>query len=115
MGILPKRRQRSWSHQKRSSDHLNRKKKKKKKDAPDDAAGLSANSRKNKASGAEPIQSGVGKIRDELKVYLGNLPWTVDEAALRADFEKFGEITKIRLPVDAHGKRTGSGYIFYSS
>merc|ERR1712125_273793 len=55
------------------------------------------------------------KPRDELKVWLGNLPWSADEAALGAHFGKFGEIARIHLPLNESGGRIGSGYVHYKS
>jgi len=69
---------------------------------------------RNKNADAVP-RSADAKPKDELKVYLGNLPWAADEAVLKADFGKFGEITRIRLPLNEHGKRDGTGYIYYES
>lgn len=48
----------------------------------------------------------------ERKVYVGNLPWTVNETDLRQLFEPFGEVTSAEIVADArHGRSRGFGFV----
>ena len=45
-------------------------------------------------------------------LFIGNLSWNIDEAALAAEFEKFGEINSIRIITDKDsGRSRGLVYI----
>lgn len=55
------------------------------------------------------------KHRDERKIFLGGLPWSVDEQTVRKDFGKFGEIEKCHFCRDEKGKPRGQAYIYYHS
>ncbi len=46
------------------------------------------------------------------KIYVGNLPFTADEAAVRALFAQHGEVTSVALPVDRDtGRPRGFGFV----
>ena len=46
------------------------------------------------------------------KIYVGNLPFTADEAAVRALFSQHGEVTSVALPVDRDtGRPRGFGFV----
>ena len=50
------------------------------------------------------------------KIYVGNLPFTADEAAVRALFAQHGEVTSVALPVDRDtGRPRGFGFVEMSS
>ena len=50
------------------------------------------------------------------KIYVGNLPFTADEASVRTLFAQHGEVTSVSLPVDRDtGRPRGFGFIEMSS
>mmetsp|Transcript_53920 Transcript_53920/g.121102 ORF Transcript_53920/g.121102 Transcript_53920/m.121102 type:complete len:255 (+) Transcript_53920:79-843(+) len=49
----------------------------------------------------------------EKGVFLRDLPWSVDEETLRADFSKFGEIEKMQYRRDSKGRPEGAAYVEY--
>lgn len=45
-------------------------------------------------------------------LYVGNLPYRANEAAVRSLFEEFGQVLSVRLMKDKHtGKRRGFGFV----
>lgn len=58
---------------------------------------------------------GKGKGNSELQVFVGGLPLSVEEAAVRMDFEEFGEIESLRLPLNEEGNARGMAFIVYKS
>lgn len=49
------------------------------------------------------------------KIYVGNLSYSLDEAALRASFTEFGEITDIAFPKDrVTGRPRGFAFITFA-
>jgi len=58
---------------------------------------------------------GKGKGNSELQVFVGGLPFSVEEAALRKDFEECGEIESLRLPLNEEGNPRGIAFITYKS
>jgi len=50
-----------------------------------------------------------------LKVFIKGLPYSVDEAALRKDFEECGEITQLQLPMNEEGRPKGFAFITFST
>lgn len=51
-----------------------------------------------------------------MKVYVGNLPWSVDDEKLREMFEKFGEITEATVIKDKFsGRSKGFGFVTFAS
>lgn len=49
------------------------------------------------------------------KIYVGNLSYSLDEVALRAAFEEFGEIKEIAFPKDrVTGRPRGFGFITFN-
>mmetsp|Transcript_67322 Transcript_67322/g.219291 ORF Transcript_67322/g.219291 Transcript_67322/m.219291 type:complete len:177 (+) Transcript_67322:624-1154(+) len=65
-----------------------------------------------KIAAGEAAEEASQKVEDG-KVWLGDLPWSVDEATLRTDFGKFGEILLLRYPVDKAGRAMGTAHISY--
>jgi len=59
-------------------------------------------------SSKEPKQQGVN-------LYVKNLDENTDEAALRALFESFGQITSVAAPTDDKGKCKGFGFVCFAS
>ena len=50
------------------------------------------------------------------KLYVGNLPWSVDTAKLREIFAEFGEITDATVISDKYsGRSKGFGFVEYGS
>ena len=46
------------------------------------------------------------------KIYVGNLPFTADEASVRTLFAQHGEVTSVSLPVDRDtGRPRGFGFV----
>ena len=51
-----------------------------------------------------------------MKVYVGNLPWSIDQAGLKKLFEKFGEITETAVISDKFsGRSKGFGFVTFAS
>jgi len=66
----------------------------------------------------------VGKINDSAQaadtkittLYVGNLPYRANEAAVRELFSEYGQVQSVRLMKDKHtGKRRGFGFVEISS
>lgn len=50
------------------------------------------------------------------KLYVGNLPYTVDSDQLRNLFAEFGEITEARVITDRHsGRSKGFGFVEFTN
>ncbi len=50
------------------------------------------------------------------KIYIGNLPYDMEEVALKTAFTQFGEIVDVKIVKDREsGKSRGFGFITYSS
>ena len=50
------------------------------------------------------------------KVFVGGLPWSVDDARLREGFESFGEITDAHVATDKFsGKSRGFGFVEFTT
>lgn len=47
-------------------------------------------------------------------LYVKNLSDTIDEAALRAEFEKFGELSSVRIMMDANNRSKGFGFVCFN-
>ena len=51
-----------------------------------------------------------------MKVYVGNLPWSVDQAGLKKLFESFGEITEAVVISDKFsGRSKGFGFVTFAN
>ncbi len=51
-----------------------------------------------------------------MKVYVGNLPWSVDSDKLKEIFSKFGEITEATVIKDKFsGRSKGFGFVTFAS
>jgi len=49
------------------------------------------------------------------KIYVGNLPWSVDQAKLKELFSEFGEITEATVISDRFsGRSKGFGFVTFS-
>lgn len=47
-----------------------------------------------------------------MNIFVGGLPFKVDEGELREIFEKFGELTSVKLIIDKHsGRSKGFGFV----
>merc|ERR1712014_249751 len=54
--------------------------------------------------------------RDEqFKVFVGGLPWKIDEDAVRQDFEECGEIESFDMPKGKKGEPMGIAFIVYKT
>lgn len=50
------------------------------------------------------------------KLFVGNLPWSVDDAALGELFSSYGEVTSARVITDRDsGKSRGFGFVEFES
>ncbi len=46
------------------------------------------------------------------KIYVGNLPYSIDDSALQAEFSKFGAVSSAKVVVDQHsGRSKGFGFV----
>ena len=46
------------------------------------------------------------------KIYVGNLPYSIDDSALQAEFSKFGTVSSAKVVVDQHsGRSKGFGFV----
>lgn len=47
-----------------------------------------------------------------MKLFVGNLPWSATEAALREFFEQVGEVLSVKIVIDgATGRSRGFGFV----
>lgn len=66
--------------------------------------------------GADLESSGVPVSLSEWKLYVGNLPWGVDDMQLGDLFEPFGELTETRVVLDDQTLCSrGFGFVTYST
>jgi len=86
-----------------------KKKKKTKLKRDKDDIDLAAGKKKSREAAEVPASQ-----KKDGQVFLSGLPFSVDEATLRADFEKFGEISRLYFHRDA-GKPLGTASIFYKT
>jgi RNA recognition motif-containing protein len=50
-----------------------------------------------------------------MKLYVGNLPWSVDDAKLKEIFSEYGEITEAVVITDKFSKRSkGFGFVTFA-
>ena len=50
-----------------------------------------------------------------MKLYVGNLPWSIDDKALKKLFEQFGDIEEVVLITDKYsGRSKGFGFITFT-
>jgi len=92
-----------------SDNFLRKERKKKKKEArqKEEAA------EEKKVPVHQQSKGGEGSRDGGKKVWLGNLPRTLEEQQLRADFAKFGEIDRLYFHKDQDGNCRGSAHVFY--
>ena len=51
-----------------------------------------------------------------MKVFVGNLPWTVDDDKLKSLFEKYGEIEDFTVIIDKFSRRSkGFGFVTFGN
>eukprot|EP00964_Phaeocystis_antarctica_P130571 scaffold94445_cov63-Phaeocystis_antarctica.AAC.2 len=71
----------------------------------------------NFAARALPVFAGMSRMGDDAdgrKIFVGGLPFSADEHAIREDFGKFGEIEDVYLPRDKELDRPrGFGFVTY--
>ncbi|NCO10987.1 RNA-binding protein [Candidatus Pacearchaeota archaeon CG_4_9_14_0_2_um_filter_39_13] len=49
-----------------------------------------------------------------MKVYVGNLPWSVDNEKLKELFSEFGEVTEAVVIIDKYSRRSkGFGFVTF--
>jgi len=52
----------------------------------------------------------------ENKLFVGNLPWSVDDAALQGMFEEYGEIASARVMTERDtGRSRGFGFVEFAN
>ncbi len=50
-----------------------------------------------------------------MKLYIGNLPWSVDDSKLKDAFSEFGEVTDAKVIIDKFSRRSkGFGFVEYA-
>jgi nucleolin len=49
------------------------------------------------------------------KLYVGNLPWSIDESGLTELFSQYGTVTKVDMPRNERGQSRGLGFVELSS
>merc|ERR1712187_1060453 len=77
-------------------------------------AGAKGDKGKGKSKGEKGMgEKGKGKGSKEFEVFVGGLPFAVEEATLRKDFEECGEIESLRLPLNEEGKPRGIAFVTY--
>tara|TARA_B110001454_G_scaffold196367_1_gene199203 strand:+ start:616 stop:1080 length:465 start_codon:yes stop_codon:yes gene_type:complete len=70
----------------------------------------------NAASSQEADSSNNSSDEDVKTLYVGNLPYRANEAAVRELFANYGNVESVRLMKDKHtGKRRGFGFVEMSS
>jgi len=68
-------------------------------------------SRSTPQTTANPVQES-GTITDAKTLYVGNLPYRANEAAIRKLFSEYGQVISVRLVKDKEtGKRRGYGFV----
>ena len=50
---------------------------------------------------------------DQTRLYITNLPYNLEEADFKKAFDKYGNITKVKLPKEYDGKTKGFGFITF--
>lgn len=51
----------------------------------------------------------------ENKLFVGNLPWSVDDSALQGMFEEYGEVTSARVMTERDtGRSRGFGFVEFA-
>ena len=70
-----------------------------------------------KSSSGESSSNLIAGTTDEIKtLYVGNLPYRANEAAVRELFATYGSVESVRLMKDKHtGKRRGFGFVEMSA
>merc|ERR1712110_654962 len=48
------------------------------------------------------------------RLFIRNIPLSIDEATLRSDFEVCGTVTNMKLLLDSNGQSRGLAYVTYS-
>merc|ERR1719253_1844559 len=56
-------------------------------------------------------KGGKGKGNNDLTAFVRGLPFSVEEAQMRKDFEECGEIVSLRLPMNEEGKPKGIAFV----
>lgn len=67
-----------------------------------------------KASFTEGIED-AGKTSDEFKVFVGDLPWSLSEDAVRAHFAEYGGVERFDMPKNREGLPDGIAFIYYKT
>lgn len=70
----------------------------------------------NKAAprGSQPVQTRF--VEPSFRIYVGNLPWQVDDARLEQVFSEHGKVTSARVVLDREtGRSRGFGFVTMSS
>jgi RNA recognition motif-containing protein len=50
--------------------------------------------------------------RKRMRIYVGNLPYNTTEDELKKEFEAFGEVTSVSIPIDRDSRRSkGFGFV----
>lgn len=55
-------------------------------------------------------------MEDKKKIFVGNLPWSIDDAKLNEVFSKFGEVSEAKVITDKFsGRSRGFGFVSFST
>merc|ERR1712037_143552 len=68
-----------------------------------------------KDSGSSSAAPAKSDDKNNMKVFVGGIPWSTDEATVRADFEECGPIEDFALPKDDQGRIKGIAFITYKT
>lgn len=68
----------------------------------------------NKATESNVNKSELDRA-NPLKVFVGGLPWSIEEATVRADFEECGPIERFDMPLNGEGRPSGNAFIYYKT
>lgn len=64
----------------------------------------------------EAVEEEVEEVDESVKLYVGNLSYTTNDARLREEFGKYGELTDVFLPSDRiTGRPRGFGFVTFST
>lgn len=51
---------------------------------------------------------------DDSRIYITNIPYNITEEEVRSAFSKFGNIKKVKVPIEYDGKTKGYAFVTYS-
>lgn len=58
--------------------------------------------------------SGEADVEETARLFVRNLPFSATEQDLTDEFQRFGEVAEVHIPIDSMGKAKGFGYVRYA-